>query len=633
MQAAAHFRATACLEQGVNLDKTGEKRINPRVRTVIVMIVVLVIFAAGFIVANLVFDKFEPQNRSVIVYKTGNETVVRINGFEKNLGAINTAEIKADSKSGRIFYTVPSSYSDGLFDLYYVEKHRSEIKAPKIIDYGIEGSFDVVSGKIYYLKKNENQGAFDGCICDPDKNKIETFSGNVNSIYAIDDSDKIFFTKLHGENLVLYSYSEGTPSEMCRDIKTVVAYKNTERPHILYEKKSTVNTGMSELYIAYTDTEPELICDNTYSVMYDHYKPGGNLYYFTTGEESISWSYVIADHHSESDKTVTKPSRLEYFDIFGISEEYNNALTEYHNKLLRDEIREALNQTMEEGGFVAPIFNAFAYNSEGIFKITEDIDPASVYTVSAYGKPKMIYESMQVVESDVDLTTLVEYSRRNNIDTVIDYAKSIVNDSIKSNGMAYSAYGENGAVTSALDGYDKSRTLFSFSDDGNTIYAFVRSAMGETLDLCSNSLDSNLMPSAVKSVDTGITSYRFVEESVVYLKSDVGKDTGDVFAYDGTEKTKVSNAVNAFTVENSEDVIVLKQHSDKNSQPTADYYFCSESGEKLIGNDVIVSSFIYNDKGYTAYISETDEKSTLCVYGSGKSTSIDEGVTEILLFE
>lgn len=615
------------------MEQTGEKRINPRVKTIIVIAAAFVVFIAGFIVANLFFDKFEPQNKSIIVYKKDNQTVVRINGIEKTLDINNIYEFKSDSESGRVFYTVSSSYSDGLYDLYYIEKHRSEIKEPKIIDYGIEGTFDVVSGKVYYLKKNINQGANDGCICDVDNGKIETFSGNVDSIYALNEADKIYFTKMHGETKVLYSYAEGTPSEICRDVVTVVAYNNAENPHIIYEKKSAVNTGMTELYIAFADAEPELICDNTYSVMYDYYQPDGNLYYFTSGEESISWSYVIADQHAESDKSVTKPSRLDYFDIFGISEGYNNALTEYHDKLLRDEIREALNQTMDDGGFVAPIFNAFAYNSQGTFKIAENIDPASVYTVSTYGIPKIIYESMQVVESDVDLTTLVEYSRRNNIDTVIEYAKSIVNDSVKSKGMAYAAYGSQGSVSYMLDGYDKSRTLFSFSKDGERIFALVRSAMGETLDLCTNSLDANLMPSAVQSIDTGITSYRFVDDSVVYLKSDVGKNTGDVFAFNGTEKTKVSNAVNAFTVENSEDVIVLKRHNDKNAQATADYYFCTESGEKLIGSDVVVSSFIYNKKGQTAYISETGDNSCLYVYGAGKSTSIDEGVTEILLFE
>jgi hypothetical protein len=228
---------------------------------------------------------------------------------------------------------------------------------------------------------NENEGADDGCICDVDKNTIETFSGNVESIYALDKTDTIYFLKMHGDIKVLYSYSEGTPSEICRDVMTVISYNNNETPHIIYEKKSAINAGMSELYVVYGDSAPQMICDNTYSVMYDYYKPNGNLYYFTSGEETISWTYVIADQHAESDKTLTKPNRFEYFDLFGISEGYNNARNEYNNKLLRDEIREALDQTMNEGGFSAPVFNAFVYNSNGTFKIAEDIDPASVYAV------------------------------------------------------------------------------------------------------------------------------------------------------------------------------------------------------------------------------------------------------------
>lgn len=615
------------------MEQNPDKRINPRIRTVVALAAALVLFVSGFIVANLVFDKFEPQNNSIIVYKKGNETVARIDGIELKLEFDNITQIRSDAESDRVFFTVPSSYSDGLFDLYYVEKQRSEIKSPKIIDYGIEESFDIVSGKAYYLKMNENEGANDGSICDVDKNTIETFSGNVESIYALDNSEKIYFIKMHGDTRVLYSYSEGTPSEICRDVMTVIGYNNTENPHILYEKKSAINTGMTELYIAFGDSDPHMICDNTYSVMYDYYKPDGNLYYFTSGEETVSWTYVIADQYAESDKTLTKPNRFEYFDIFGISEGYNNARNEYNNKLLRDEIREALDQTMNEGGFSAPVFNAFVYNPNGTFKIAEDIDPTSVYAVSSSGIPKMIYEKMEIVESDVDLTTLVEYSRRNNIDTVIDYAKSLVNDSIKSNGMALAAYGAMGAVSSDLDGYDKSRTLFSFSDDGDMIFALVRSSMGETLDLCSNSINENLVPSAVQNVDTGITSYRLVKDCVVYLKGDVGKNTGDVFSFNGTDKIKVSNAVNAFTVENSEDIIVLKQHNDKNSLSTADYYFCTDSGEKLIGNNIVVSSFFCNEKGQTAFISEIDDKLCLCVYSNGNFSSVSEDVTEILLFE
>ncbi len=604
-----------------------------KIKAVLAISAALIVFVAGAVIFSQLADKLTPENKSIIVYKQGGETVVSISGISQVLTENDFAEFKADEENERVFFTVASAYSDGLFDLYYIEKSRSEISKPKIIDYGIDGSFDVVSGKVYYLKRNINEGAFEGCYCDVDKGTIEAFASNAESIYAMNGTDKIYFTKLHGTNRVLYSYFKGVPSEICRELKTAIVYNDTETPHIIFEKKSLVNTGMSELYIAYGEEEPQLICDNTYSVMYDYYQPDGNLYYFTSGTESISWSYVIADRHSETDKNMTRPSRLDYFDVFGISEGYNNALSEYHDKLLRDEIREALDETMAQGGFAAPIFNAFAFNSQGTFKIAENIDPNNVYTVSAMGEPKIIFESTQVVSSDIDLTTLVEYSQRNQIDDVIEYAQSIVNESVKSKGMAYAAYGENGAVTSTLEGYDKSRTLFSFSKEGSRIFAFVRNLQGDKLDLYTNSLNVNLMPSAVNNIDTGITSYRFVGDSVIYLKADIGKNTGDVFAFDGNEKTKVSNAVNAFTVENFEDIIVLKGHDVQASQPTADYYYCTDSGEKLLGENVVVSSFKYSKNGKAAYITGTNDGNRLCIGNNKNCSVIAENVSEILLFK
>lgn len=612
-----------------------KKRIEKfNLKTVIAIAAAIIVFLAAAVFFGSLLKKNAPENSNLLVYRTENQTVVRIDGLEKMLSNQTFAAFKADKDSNRVFFTVDSSYSDGLYDLYYIEKKRSEIKDPVIIDYGVDENFDIVSGKVYYLKKNIDEGAFDGCICDVENGKIETFSGNVDEIFALNGFDKVYFTKIHGDTKVLYAYSGETPCEVCRDVKTSVGYNDDDNSCLIFEKKSAVNEGMTELYFTSANEEPVLVCDNTYSVMYDYYKAGGNLYYFTSGTESVSWSYVISDGYAQSDKSVTKPNRVDYFDFFGISQGYNKALSEYHDKLLRDEIRQALDQTMEQGGFAAPIFNAFVSNSDGVFKIAENIDPQNVYAVSAFGTPKIIFESTQVVTSDVDIATLVDYSQRNNIDDVIEYARSVVNDSVKSNGMAYAAYGSGtGAVTSLLNGYDKSRTLFSFSTKGERIFAFVRSSKGDTLDLYTNGISADLMPSELKIIDTGITGYRFSDDSVVYLKADVGKSTGDVFAFNGNEKTKLSNAANAFTLENADVVISLKEHDASAVQPTADYYFCDGSEETLISNDVIVSSFNCNRDGQTAFISVENGDNRLCVNDGKKTSAVAENVTEILLFD
>lgn len=596
-------------------------------KALIISAVAVAVIAAAAVVFQLV-GYFKAENSSIVVYKKGNETVVRIGDVEKYVADLTAADFKCDKESERVFYTVESSYSDGLYDLYFIEKNRSEISEPKIIDIGIRQDYDVVSGKVYYLKKNVAAGAFEGCVCDIDNNKIETFSGNVEDIFAL-DGETLYFTKMHSSNRVLYKYENSESVEVCRELSNIICYNDTENPHIIYEKKSSINSGMTELFKAYAGGEPVMICDNTYYVMYDDYAPEGNLYYFTSSTESVSWSYVIADQYAETDPEIKKPVRDDFFAILGISAEYNEAFKKYQDKLIRDEIRAALNESVSNGDFSVPVFNAFVYNAEGTFMLAENIDPKNVYTVSAFGAPKLVYESTEVLPSDTDMSTLVEIAQRSEMKDVIDYARSIVEESVKSEGMAYAAYGESGAMSCLLDGYDKSKTLFSFSRNGDRLFAFVRESQGERLNLYTNVIGSGLMPSEEIGVDTGISSYSFSDSSVIYLKSDRNKISGDVYNYNGEESVKLSNSANAFTVENYEDVIILKNHNSSGSNQTADYYICREGEESLIGSEVIVDSFIYSDSGNAAYMTLNNE---LCIFGGKTVATVDDGVSEILLF-
>lgn len=604
---------------------------SPKLKFVIVASIVIIALLCVAVVTAQLVGSSQPENSGVIVYRSGGEIVLRIDGEEKNISDVSADNFKCDDN--KVIYTVASSRYDGLYDLCYIEKRRSEIQNPKIIDIGVEADFSVVSGKVYYLKKNTGAGANDGCICDINNNTIETFSANVESIYAVGDTGKIYFTKMHGDKKVLYSYSEGTPKEICRDIVNIFCYNNTEKPHILYERKSQINTGMTELYIAYSDSEPELICDNTYLVMFDDYTAGGNLYYYTSSTESVSWTAVIKDEYAESDKSVLKPIRDSFLAFFGISSEYNNAFKLYQEKLIRDEIRAALNESSENGEFTAPVFTAFAYNENGSFKVAEKLDPKNVYTVSDFGDPKIIFESTELVANKSDMATLVSIAQRSTMAEVIEYAHTLVDESVESKGMAFAAYTGEGSVSYALEGYDNKKTLFSFAENGSRIFAFVRDTKGELLSLYTNSINDKLMPSAGINVDNGISSYKIVDDAVIYLKADIGKNTGDLYSYNGEESVKLSNAANAFTVENTEDIIIIKNHNLQGPQPVADYYVSVDSQENLIGENIIVSTFKVNDEGSAAYAVSTENGNSLMIYHNGKSSAVAENIDEILLYE
>lgn len=607
-------------------------KLRANIKIVIAALAALVVIICAVVVITQVVGSKSAQNTVTAVYKREGKSVVRIAGQELVIDDTTADDFACDKEHGRVFYRVNSASSDSLYDLCYVELKKGEITAPRIIDYGVEKDYGVSNGKVYYRKFNRSIGADDGCVCDPGDKKISTFAENVSTIYTLDGASEIYFIKMHGDTRVLYRFDGEQPTEAARNIVGVYTYNGVDKPHIIFEKKSQTVNGATEIYIAEAGGQPALICDNAVSVMYDNYRPGGNLYYFTSSDESVSWSYVISDNYEESDKSVTRPRRTDFFSFFGVSADYNKALREYQDKLIRDEIRAALNECVANGDFSVPAFTAFAYTPNGVLKVADDVDPTRVYSVAANGEPKIIFESMKVLSGETAMDTLVDIAQRSNMSEVIKYAKSIVTDSVVSDGMTVAANIGGSPVSHPLAGYDKSKTLFSFSEDGSRIFALVRDNAGERLSLFTNSIDPSGAPSSEVGVDTGISSYRFTEDSVVYLKSDIGKGTGDVFAYNGEKSVKLANAANAFQLEKGDNIVILKNYDSNASDPTADLYVYEDGKEKQVASNVSTDSLICSQDGVLGYISVDDSGSrSFGIYGGSEAVTASSGVSEILL--
>lgn len=607
-------------------------KLRANIKIVIAALAALVVIICAVVVITQIVGSKSAQNTVTAVYKREGKSVVRIAGQELVIDDTTADDFACDKEHGRVFYRVNSASSDSLYDLCYVELKKGEITAPRIIDYGVEKDYGVSNGKVYYRKFNRSIGADYGCVCDPGDKKISTFAENVSTVYTLDGASEIYFIKMHGDTRVLYRFDGEQPTEAARNVVGVYTYNGVDKPHIIFEKKSQTVNGATEIYIAEAGGQPALICDNAVSVMYDNYRPGGNLYYFTSSDESVSWSYVISDNYEESDKSVTRPRRTDFFSFFGVSADYNKALREYQDKLIRDEIRAALNECVANGDFSVPAFTAFAYTPNGVLKVADDVDPTRVYSVAANGEPKIIFESMKVLSGETAMDTLVDIAQRSNMSEVIKYAKSIVTDSVVSDGMTVAANIGGSPVSHPLAGYDKSKTLFSFSEDGSRIFALVRDNAGERLSLFTNSIDPSGAPSSEVGVDTGISSYRFTEDSVVYLKSDIGKGTGDVFAYNGEKSVKLANAANAFQLEKGDNIVILKNYDSNASDPTADLYVYEDGKEKQVASNVSTDSLICSQDGVLGYISVDDSGSrSFGIYGGSEAVTASSGVSEILL--
>lgn len=582
------------------------------------------------VVVTIVFiSNKSPENNSILVYKKGSETVVRINDKEKTVD--KTAEnFKADKENARVYFLVQSSYDDELFDLCYLEFNKGEISDSKLIDYGIESDYALSDGDIFYRKYNKNAAAYDGCVSDVESKKIKVFSANVENIYPLAGSECVYFTKNHAENRVIYKYDGDSSKEFCRNVSSVYYYPESENPHVIFERESGVGADVSEVYIAYADSSPEMICDTASEVFYESYEPGGNLYYFSTSQESVSWGYVISDEFAESDKTITEPRREDFFSFFGISIEYNEAYRAYQDKMIRDEIRTELDNNFAENGISVPAFTAFAYNSDGVHKVAENVDPSRVYTVAPKGEPQIVYESVEVKANVTDMATLSEIAAKSGMDEVIAFACEIVETSSESKGMMLAVNdGENGKSFS-LSEYDKSKTQFAFSDNGKYLFAMVRDNHGGRYSIYSNALNGESAPDSNVTVSTNVIDFRTGENSIIYLKTDDGKTSGDVFSFDGGENLKLCNSASAFRVELSDDVYFMKNYDELAEEPLADFYGFYDGDEVVLDKNIIVSSF-YSTNGKAAYLVKNGDEAELKIYEKGKSALVCEDVTQILL--
>lgn len=589
------------------------------------------------IITVLGLKSLNPLNNRILVYRKDGKCIVRIKDEERVISDSGATDFRCDEKNKRVFFRVTSASSQDLYDLYYVENKNGEIKKPKLIDFGVKENYSVLNGRVYYLKANDRDNTFDGCFCDISKNNISVFSDNVSEIYILRDSEQFYFTKMHSDCKVLYSFNEGEPKEICRDLILCNCYNNCDRPHLVFEKKSATDNSLISLYIAYYDSLPQLICDSAVSVMLDEYESGGNLYYMTGAQETVLWTSVFSDQYASIDKDITKPQRSSLFPIFDFFSDYNRKMKEYNDKLLRDEVRETLNQYFtDSGSYSVPAYTVFAFNENGSSTVAVNVDPNRIFSFSHFGHPKLVYERTKLDAGDNDISALVTIAEQNGIDEVITYASSVIKDSFKSYGIYLAVGVENnydGFLNYSLPEYSASGTQFIFSSDGNRLFAYITGNESDSQSLYSNLLGDSMKPGKVEPVNTDVSAYKGKDDSVIYMKSDINNKCGDVFYFNGDGNSKLSSNACAFFVDSDNNIIVLKNYKAENSVSTVDLYLCNDSNENLISENVIESSYIFEKNGYSAFIcNKENNKRMLCLNCKGKTIEISENVSEIILF-
>ncbi len=594
------------------------------VRIGVVVILAAAVAAAGYFLANFVAGRVSTQDYTV-VYSTGNKTVIDIGGNTLEIDATGAGGFLYDGNRRRMYYTVDSAYRNETFDLYYTELDLSgKLCKPKLVDYGIESGYSSCDASNYlcYTKQSESGDALEGCSFDVENRRITVFSSSVKALYVPEYSQEIYFTRLHSDESVLYRYTMGSkaPEQISRNVVNVHLFDTRENTCLFFES-ATRGAQTVGLNVVHAGERPVLICDAAVKADYDLYTAGGNLYYYTGSGEDASWRQVISDSLYESDSVLAEPKEQDYFSFFGISLGYSKAKLEYSQKLKRDEIRQALDVAFASGNLGAPVYDVYVYNSECNKKLCSGIDPESVISSAPVGEPKLIFESKEVKESELDVASLQDIYNEEGINAAVEYAGKAVNDSVVGGDVMLAVYYSGTVGVYPVEGF-AGDTDFSFSPDGERVFAFSRESAGESLSVYSSTFSRQRELQKPRNVDSGVSSYKVDSSGLTYLKLEDGKNYGSVFTYKQGERRELSGQSYAFISDEGENVLSLKNYSSTGEGLTADYYYCTAKGEKLVAENVFIESVMHSENGRFAFLTSENGSTAAKICENGKCFTV-----------
>ncbi len=614
------------------------KSLNKTVKIVMVSLFAAVLVGVCIFVIKLCLDaKSGVPDSFAAVYKKDNVTVVNISGDKLTIDRSDCINIDYSEKTKRLFCLVPSAVAgegNEVYDLVYTEydKQKSALKDLTIIDIGVAPEYFISDDGnfVYYRKYNGKDNAFEGTVCALDSNSITSFASNVNELFVFTSDNTVYFTRPHADSRVLYRFDGDKMSEICRNIVSVNLYNNCDNPHIIFE--SLNDDGYSKsLFIADTDGN-ELISDSVAAVLYDEYLPHSNLYYFSSDSQEVSWSQIISDNYLESDEALERPVREDYVSVYGgTASGYIEALEAYQDKMIRDEIRQSLDTSFADGTLIAPIYTAYAYTGEEIYKLADSVNPEYVYAAEAYGTPRIIYESTVIEGEITDISTLVNIAARSDLDDVIAYACNLIGSAVLSEGLVVSCAGAAEPYSCSLEDFNKSTTLFNFFGDSGDFFAFERDKTGDT-SITFNSVNPDTAKLESVSVEKNASSYCLFDDELVYLTLDVGKNSGDVYSFSNGKKIKIFNAANAF-FRRGDGIITVKNYTDNNGKAVAEYYLIKDGEQQLLSNNVLTDSFFTDSDMNAVFLRQTEFSTELILYGNGSFETLDTDVEEILVFK
>ncbi len=419
------------------------------------------VLAAGLILLILHWGSLNPDAKFAAVYVKGSQNLF-VALPEGNFPLLAKESARQEfSENGRYLY-YDSVVSEESCDVYLMQLNKagSRKAGGKPIAKNVKNNWAISADgrSAVWIEtngsrlKHYNAGS---------ETALELASG-VDALYAGAGLDVIYFTKSDGELFRCNLSAGGSPERMTSGVQGVQFYSGDQQSMLYYLLQS------ADSYDLYKLTETggaALIAQSPTKVLFESYKPGGNLYYLKQAQ-AAAVHITITDPQETSDaamKAPQKPSQPQPHTRIGkwLSEilgadsagnaAYNNEKKAYDNKVMRDKVRAAAKEALETMPETGGLLDCYVYNGESSQLIASGV-PQEQLVLRSQGRPALLYNKLRTgeetagtEEKTIALETLVSSYRGGGEAAVRDSLYALVNNGTESAGYSLAMMASTGA--------------------------------------------------------------------------------------------------------------------------------------------------------------------------------------------
>lgn len=582
----------------ISFPTISNKKINKKAKKLITSVVSLAIvisIIAGGIALLIRSGANESPVHAVYTSEGKNEILLQ---NSKTYSLSEAEDVKVSEDGMMLYYSIVTSSETGKFDLKVVDisKKESLEKEGYYVDRGVDEGWKINSDGSFLCYTKTEEGMKNCYVYDAEEGKHELIATNVEEAFLPESGDVVYFTRRISSIYSLHRARVGENSQnVASDISYVAFFDSDNGFEVLY----TVETGNDQEIDIYSITDlemPKTVCEDVSEVYINDYEVNGNLYYFKKNTSSVDWRDFINDPYYEKDATLERPSEGDYmknvgfiFDRYVVDyNAYNAAKKVYDAKLLRDEIREELDN-VDFGVAMEKTYSCFVYNGKSK-ELASGISLDSILCYSTHGTPRLLYaKSVLQVEEQIEMDDLVKLAKKENATAAADYVVELAGSTDElSDESIYAWYDSSKVNEFDFEKYNLKRAKFIF---GPKDYVFVVSG-GK---LYYNEITEKEVIDA-ELVDSDVSSFEYKNGYVYYTKEDEAGNTSLYrFSVSEGKQHLADNLYDYFVVDDDYVLLLSRQQADTELMSVAVF----EKGKYTeIDKDVSLNNFVYSGKNF-----------------------------------